>query len=264
MFKNWERRLIREELSRAATPQLNPEYESLRNRAKSALKYVKQVEDSYVEQGFNRNDRMIAAVTAPHRKDAEDFARRALEVEQYKPIPPVVRFADADTVALVEGWERKLDITPGEAMDPTLKGKRLMGSRAGTANDWVYTGKVGVDENGGWAAERYPIDVNRRQIGPPIWSHLGTSSISEDVIQRFVKPSDKFEYPEHQGIYDRYKKEVTNYLKSLGGKQVKDGKGHGWWEVPVDPKKAKRTQLFSMGGAVAAGGAATYNADEEQ
>jgi hypothetical protein len=264
MFKNWERRLIREELSRAATPQLNPEYESLRNRAKSALKYVKQVEDSYVEQGFNRTDRMIAAVTAPHRKDAEEFARRALEVEQYKPIPPVVRFADADTVAAVEGWERKLDITPGQAMDPALAGTRLPGNRAGTANDWKYTGNVRVDDTGMWEAERLPIDVNGRQIGPPIWSHSGTSNISEGVISRFVKPSDKFEYPEHQGIYDRYKKEVTNYLKSLGGRQVKDDKGHSWWEVPVDPKKSKRTQLFSMGGAVAAGGAATYNSDEEQ
>jgi hypothetical protein len=48
MFKNWERRLIREELSRAATPQLTPEYENLRNRAKSMLKFVKQMEDDYV------------------------------------------------------------------------------------------------------------------------------------------------------------------------------------------------------------------------
>jgi hypothetical protein len=264
MFKNWERRLIREELSRAATPQLNPEYESLRNRAKSALKYVKQVEDSYVEQGFNRTDRMIAAVTAPHRKDAEEFARRALEVEQYKPVPPVVRFADADTVALVESWPRKIEVTPGEVMAPELEGRRLMGSRAGTVNDWTYTGNVRVDETGIWEAERYPIDVNGSQIGEPIWSNTGTANLTEDTLNKLTRVSDKFEYPEHQGIYDRYKKEVTNYLKSLGGKQVKDSKGHSWWEVPVDPKKAKRTQLFSMGGAVAAGGAATYNADEEQ
>jgi hypothetical protein len=266
MFKNWERRLIREELSRAATPQLNPEYESLRNRAKSALKYAKQIEDDYVAGGFNRTDKMIAAATAPFRKEAEEFAQRALEVEQYKPVPPVVRFADADTVAAVEGWPRKIEIIPGEVMAPELAGKRLMGSRAGTANDWVYTGNVGVDESGIWAAERYPIDVTGNQIGEPLWSTTGTSNLSEETINKLTRVSDKFEYPEHQGIYDRYKKEVANYLKSLGGKQVKDGKGHGWWEVPVDPKKAKRTQLFSMGGgaaAVAAGGAATYNSEEQ-
>jgi hypothetical protein len=264
MFKNWERRLIREELSRAATPQLNPEYESLRNRAKSALKYAKQIENSYVEQGFNRTDRMIAAATAPFRKEAEDFAQRALEVEQYKPVPPVVRFADADTVAAVEGWPRRIEVTPGEVMAPELADRRLVGSRAGTANDWTYTGNVRVDETGIWEAERYPIDATGNQIGEPIWSNMGTANLTEDTINKLTRVSDKFEYPEHQGIYDRYKKEVANYLKSLGGKQVKDDKGHGWWEVPIDPKKAKRTQLFSMGGAVAAGGAVTYNADEEQ
>lgn len=266
MFKNWERRLIREELSRAATPQLNPEYESLRNRAKSALKYAKQIEDSYVEQGFSRTDRMIAAATAPFRKEAEDFAQRALEVEQYKPVPPVVRFADADTVALIESWPRRIEVTPGEVMAPELAGKRLMGSRAGTANDWTYTGNVRVDESGIWAAERYPIDVTGNQIGESLWSTTGTSNLSEETINKLTRVSDKFEYPEHQGIYDRYKKEVANYLKSLGGRQVKDDKGHSWWEVPVDPKKAKRTQLFSMGGgaaAVAAGGAATYNSEEQ-
>jgi hypothetical protein len=271
MFKNWERRLIREELSRAATPQLNPEYESLRNRAKSALKYVKQVEDSYVEQGFNRNDRMIAAVTAPHRKEAEEFARRALEVEQYKPVPSVVRFADADTVALVEGWERKMEYVPGTAKDSALKGLRVPGTNVGTSNDWELTGMVRMDADGAWYMERVPVDVSGRPMGdsdwarsPSVWTYSGSSRISPEIVDRFVKRTDKFEYPEHQGIYDRYKKEVTNYLKSLGGKQVKDQYGHSWWEVPVDPKKAKRTQLFSMGGAVAAGGAATYNADEEQ
>lgn len=263
MFKNWERRLIREELSRAATPQLTPEYASFTKRAKDMLKYVRQIEDTY--EGTASRAR-IDFITAPHRKEAEDFARQALEVEKYKPIPPVVRFADADTVALIESWPRKIEIIPGEVMAPELAGKRLMGSRAGTANDWVYTGNVGVDESGIWAAERYPIDVTGNQIGEPLWSTTGTSNLSEDTINKLTRVSDKFEYPEHQGIYDRYKKEIANYLKSLGGKQVKDGKGHGWWEVPVDPKKAKRTQLFSMGGgaaAVAAGGAATYNSEEQ-
>jgi hypothetical protein len=264
MFKNWERRLIREELSRAATPQINPEYESLRNRAKSALKYVKQVEQAYRETGAS--EKQIAALTSQHKQDAEYYAKQMLETPQFRPTPPVVRFADADTVALVEGWERKVEYTPGEAKDSALEGKRMMGTSAGTANDWKYTGMVRMDRSGIWEAERVPIDVDGRVIGPAIWSHRGTASISPEIIDRFVKLTDKFEYPEHQGIYDRYKREVTNYLKSLGGKQVKDQYGHSWWEVPVKPEQ-KRTQLFSMGGgggAVAAGAAATYNADEEQ
>ena len=65
----------------------------------------------------------------------------------------------------------------------------------------------------------------------------------------------KFEDEGHQGIYDRYKKEIANYLKTLNGKHVTDDRGHGWWEVPIDPKQ-KRTPLFGMGGAAAAGAAA--------
>lgn len=261
MFKNWERRLIREELSRAATPQFTKEYADLRRRAKEALRYVKQVEEAYRDSGIDV-DKMIAVIEA--KKNAEYFAKEALKVEKYKPLPPVVRFADADTVALVEGWERKLEFIPGEARDYALEGQRMMGTSAGTANDWKYTGMVRMDRNGIWEAERIPIDVDGRAIGPSTWGVGGTSRISQDVVDRFVKPTDKFEYPEHQGIYDRYKKEVTNYLKSLGGKQVKDRYGHSWWEVPVKPEQ-KRTQLFSMGGgAVAAGGTAAYNAEEAE
>lgn len=262
MFKNWERRLIREELRRAATPQYTKEYADLREQVKNKLKDNARIEEIYRAQGAS--EEQIAALLSQNRQDSEYFAQQMLGVEKYKPTPPVVRFADADTVALVEGWERKVEYTPGEAKDSALEGKRMMGSSAGTANDWRYTGMVRMDQNGIWEAERVPIDVDGRVIGPAIWSHRGTANISVDVLNRFVKLTDKFEYPEHQGIYERYKKEVTNYLKSLGGKQVKDQYGHGWWEVPVKPEQ-KRTQLFSMGGgAVAAGAAATYNADEEQ
>ena len=41
--------------------------------------------------------------------------------------------------------------------------------------------------------------------------------------------------PEHQGIYDRHKKDVESFVKSLGGKPVRDEEGHGWYEVPVTP-----------------------------
>ena len=260
MFKNWERRLIREELTRAATPQYTKEYADLRNRAKEAIKYAKQIEEAYKDSGIDLN-RMPAVVQA--RKDAEYFAQQMQQVEKYRPTPPVVRFADADTVALVEGWPRDLEYLPGETFDDTLKDRRLLGVHAGTANDWKYTGNVRMDDRGIWEAERYPVDVNNNKTGEPIWSHSGTSNISERVLNKMTKVSDKFQYPEHQGIYDRYNKEVTNYLKSLGGKQVKDDKGHSWWEVPVKPQQ-RRTQIFGMGGgAVAAGGAATYNAEQD-
>jgi hypothetical protein len=253
MFKNWERRLIREELGRAATPQLTEEYTILRNAAKRELKALKDMEEDLRRAGVSENE--FAAMTFQGKKDAEYFAQQALATQKYKPVPSVVRFADADTVAKVEGWTPKLDITPGVAMDPNLANNRLPGGFAGTVNDWRYTGNVRVDKDGFWEAERFPIDATGRTIGDPIWSHSGTGNLSEEVIQRFVKQvPGKFLDAGHQSIYDRYSKEVANYLKSLGGKRVVDDTGTAWWEVPVKPS-AKRVQLFSMGGgAVTVGG----------
>lgn len=192
MFKNWERRVIREELSRAAS------------------------------QG-----------------------------------KPVVRFADADTVADVEGWERKQIINPGTAFDSSFRGRILVGTRSGRAADLEYTGNVRVDGSGNVTAEAFPRDVTGQRIGEAAWVVTAPSSLSMAVREQFFKKSKELEFPEHQGIYDRYNKEIANYLKSLDAKRVVDEMGHGWWEVPVKSQQ-RRTQIFSMGGGMA--GAAAYNA----
>jgi hypothetical protein len=234
MFKNWERRLIREEISRAAG-----EHEDLPNKI------------SYLEREIAKAPGLGIETTHPAIRDLQ---RKLDQTRQQMTRPPVIRFADADAVARVEGWPKKLDITPGDEFDATLRGKRLSGSLAGTVNDWKYTGHVRVDEGGMWEAERIPIDVNGNAIGNPVWSNRGSTNISQSVVDKRVKESDKLQFPEHQGIYDRYNKEVANYLKSLGGKRVTDDQGVGWWEVPVKPQQ-KRVQLFSMGGgAVTVGG----------
>jgi hypothetical protein len=194
MFKNWERRVIREELSRAAS------------------------------EG-----------------------------------KPVVRFADADTVADVEGWARKRIINPGTAFDSIFSGRTLVGTRAGRAADLQYTGNVRVDDSGNVTAEAFPRDVTGQRIGEATWVATARSSLSNAVREQFFKKSKELEFPENQGIYDRYSKEVANYLKSLDAKRVVDEMGHGWWEVPVKPQQ-RRTQIFSMGGGVAGAGAAAYNA----
>jgi len=64
----------------------------------------------------------------------------------------------------------------------------------------------------------------------------------------FVKPPEQRFSPEHQGIYDRYNKEVTAFLKQLGGKEVTDSAGHTWIEVPTEGTRkmpaGKRAQQF--------------------
>lgn len=76
--------------------------------------------------------------------------------------------------------------------------------------------------------------------------------------------------PEHQGIYDRYSRDVTKFLTRLGGREVTDSAGHTWIEVPVegsakvragsrtlqfgaaDPKLMAAVAAMSVGAATAA------------
>lgn len=73
--------------------------------------------------------------------------------------------------------------------------------------------------------------------------------------------------PEHQGIYDRYNKEVTAFLKQLGGKEVTDSAGHTWIEVPTEGTRkmpaGRRVQQFGFAdpellAIIAAVGGAAY------
>lgn len=244
MFKNWERRLIREELTRAAA-----QYEDLPRK----VEYFKHEIGKAPYLGVDASDPAI-----------RDLQYKLEQAQQQMNRPPVVRFADADTVAKVEAWPREIEYIQDKIVkDENLLDRRLPGTFAGTMNDWHYTGRVrAVGDN--VEVEIYPINSMGDAIGKPQWSGGLTSKVDRYTLSQLTREMG-FADPGHQGIYDRYNKEVTNYLKSLGGKHITDDKGHGWWEVPVDPKKYRRTQIFGMGGgAVAAGGAAGYNTATQQ
>ena len=57
-----------------------------------------------------------------------------------------------------------------------------------------------------------------------------------------TRPEVQFK-PEHQGIYDRYERNVSKFLKQLGGREVTDALGHKWIEVPTEVG-GQRTQMF--------------------
>jgi hypothetical protein len=233
MFKNWERRVIREELAREAAAHAN-----LQNR----IAYLERVGAKLP----GRDDSVARALAAEIQQVKERLGR-----------PPVVRFADADTVAEVESWPRKQIINPGTAFDSSFQGGMLVGKGTGNADRLVYTGNVRVDDSGNVTAEAIPLDVTGQRIGEATWVASTPTSLSMAVREQFFKKSKELEFPEHQSIYDRYNKEIANYLKSLDAKRVVDEFGNGWWEVPVKPQQ-RRTQIFSMGGGMA--GAAAYNA----
>ena len=243
MFKNWERRLIREELSRAATPQPSAEYTRLRNETKAAIRQLKEAENYYESNGLS--DREIASLTKTLREDALQYAKTAEETPRYQPIPSVVRFADADTVAKIEGWQ-EVNVSERDRLRYAVEAQRR------TVVDeerLVEAAKArGADE-----------DTMIRRESSMGHARAVLAMLKAELERAGGDSTGRF-YKQHQGIYDRYNKEVANYLKSLGGKQVKDEHGVGWWEVPVKPQQ-RRTQIFSMGGGtVAAGGTAAYNA----
>lgn len=55
--------------------------------------------------------------------------------------------------------------------------------------------------------------------------------------------------PEHQGIYDRYSRDVEKFLRQLGAQPITDSAGHTWLEVPLGeqqkalPGGGARTQI---------------------
>lgn len=70
------------------------------------------------------------------------------------------------------------------------------------------------------------------------------------------KAGDKL-LDEHQGIYDRYSRDVEKFLRQLGGKPYTDSAGHTWLEVPLGeqqkalPGGGARTQIGGVDPALA-------------
>ena len=118
------------------------------------------------------------------------------------------RFADADTVAKVEEWPKTNPYTELE--------------------NFIYYQRNRIQrfEDAGRTRPRDIVLADER----------ARLADAEQKLAAMTKGADAFQ-PEHQGIYDRYAKDVTKFLKQLGGKHVVDSAGHGWWEVPVEGSK---------------------------
>lgn len=128
-----------------------------------------------------------------------------------------IRFATADTVAKVEGWpdhqeNRARDVANMEAMVESI--------------ERGHRGMDGPETQLEKARLEQRLEDLRAQ-------------------QREMLHLPRFR-PEHQGIYDRYQKDIEKFIKQLGGKEHTDSAGHTWLEVPIKPD-FHRTQMF--GGA---------------
>lgn len=142
----------------------------------------------------------------PRRLIREELGKGAAEGRD------VVRFADADTVAKVEGWQNN-----SARIERLYQDKQDIESRIQSVDRY-------------WSKEDQPkrlVELNKT-----------LDQINKDIAE--YKPG--FTDPGHQSIYDRYKTDIESYLKSLGGKHVTDASGHGWYEVPTKSQAGRINQ----------------------
>ena len=152
-----------------------------------------------------------------------------------------LRFATADTVAKVEGWPRTTTYHPFEGFSEGLEGNRLHGLRR---NPLELTGKYKVDSAGRVEAEARQLDVSGKVIGDPEWVHSEFKPADITGKMRGHIASNPLSQEEHQSIYDRYKREIEPYLKSLGGKPYTDPEGHTWIDVPAGKEWRGPVQMY--------------------
>ncbi len=114
-----------------------------------------------------------------------------------------VRFATADTVAKVEGWQNN------HSYIKELKQRLVDAERNITAGERYFT----------------PEDWPKQKA-------LYEKAV-EELRAKVEATKPGFLNPGHQSLYDRYAKETASYLQKLGGKEVVDAEGHTWLEVPT-------------------------------
>lgn len=142
-----------------------------------------------------------------------------------------VRFASADTMAKVEGWlDRRADVL-AEIQRLSKHIEEYEQTLVELSN---FTGHKALEP-----------DI-KRHIAITEGDIRRTKAAIQELEQNL--PADRFD-PQVQGIYDRYQKDVSKYLMSIGGKPVFDDKGNSWIEVPVEPHR-RRPIMFGQRGVV--------------
>jgi len=135
-----------------------------------------------------------------HRRLIREELKQAAESGEAK-----VRFADADTVAKVEGWPDGRANTEARLADLE---RQLSHAQLGGI------GRSGLRPEEAASRIQQLIDHEK------------------SIIREL--PEGRSFSAAHQSIYNRYAGDYTRYLKSLGGKEVRDADGHGWIEVPTE------------------------------
>lgn len=149
--------------------------------------------------------------------------------------PSVVRFADPDTVAKVEGWSTERDHVQRKLDDAERRLFELKEQQR--VLDKEPAGPNEPDFRKGFRLDRArKVQIEQENI-----------NALKDALKLAKTGKEGLLYDEHRGIYQRYESNLVPYFRQLGGKHVTDQYGHGWWEVPVSAKRDVPTRLFQVG-----------------
>jgi hypothetical protein len=154
-----------------------------------------------------------------------------------------VRFATADTVAKVEGWPMK---AAADYAQRELSRQRRAALESQRDREYAEAQvKTFKDEPAKLENAKARVEYYKNEEAE--YAQL----IAENERDLAARPPEDFIpklSPEHQGIYDRYRRDVAKFLKSLGAADVTDAQGHTWHEVPTRMKNAgPSTRVQQMG-----------------
>ena len=233
ILKNWPRRLVQETLADNARKMMTtPDEIRARDIQLRKLNEAREAIDNYWDE-FQRSPDGNTRLKSP---DLFEIAKKAgVEADPSRGLKPlseaieaqiravqdmipatdpksqVVRFGTADTVAKVEGW-------------PARNYKRVE-----QLTSTIETLEIKIRQGS------YPEDIPEMRTAL-LESQQELARIQDEISN----PSGKKFEDNHQTIYDRYQKEITPYLKELGGKDYTDPQGHTWIEVPVTKGQVPR------------------------
>lgn len=172
---------------------------------------------------------------APMLKDWHKRLVREELADAARNLEGSVRFATADTVAKVEGWpdvyERIADsIAQNESNLASHKQTvaALEAIKHGEVPDDPYYYALRTADPEGFQSVVKNIETeltHAREALAASEERLARAKENWAGQTRFSK--------EHQGIYDRYSRDVEKFLRQLGAQPITDSAGHTWLEVPL-------------------------------
>ena len=235
-LKDWHKRLIREELASGA----------MRIGELQKLSTEKEFQAKRLLENVANNPGWPETDVAYLRERIDANLKESLDLRAKIPNAQKMRFATADTVAKVEGWKE----VGGATYDARVAGIRRRINRYQndvTALEDIQAGRT--PSYGPYSALRIadPLAYERLRTSAADLTYVRSQLVAAREYLKELEsnpPTTRFS-PEHQGIYDRYHRDVEKFLKQLGAKPYTDKFGHTWLEISPEPlPKGKRAQMF--------------------